>query len=263
MKWQISVYRTDSIRQLQTASGEYSILLRSWQVISRDGESSMNEKKICFILCTNSELYEKECISYIERLNVPEGYELEICPVKRASSITSGYNQAMKGSDAKYKVYLHQDVFIVYADFIKEMLQLFQNKEIGMIGMVGNLEIEKNAVMWYGKRVGMIHSNSVYFADSYLFGKVKGKYQAVSAIDGLLMATQYDILWREDIFKGWDFYDISQSMEFRKRGYEVIVPAMERPWCIHDDGILNLSNYYKEREIFLKEYILQERGEDE
>lgn len=215
----------------------------------------MNDKKICFILCVNHELYEKECISYIKKLYVPEGYEVEILPIKGAESMTAGYNRAMKSSDAKYKVYLHQDVFIVYPEFIEKILELFQEKQIGIIGMVGSLEIEKSAVMWYGKRVGMLYSNSVYFADSYLFGRVQGKYQEVEAVDGLLMATQYDIPWREDIFKGWDFYDASQSVEFRRRGYKVVVPSTEKPWCIHDDGILDLSNYYHEREIFLREYI--------
>lgn len=214
----------------------------------------MNNRKICFILCTNNELYENECISYIKELCVPEGYELEILPVKGAKSMTSGYNQAMRASDAKYKVYLHQDVFIVYQDFIQEILKLFQEKEIGMIGMVGSLEIEKTGIMWEEERKGMLHSCSIYFSDSLLLGEVEGRYQEVSAVDGLLLATQYDLDWREDLFKGWDFYDASQSMEFRKNGYKVVVPAMERPWCIHDDGILNLSNYYSEREIFLKEY---------
>ncbi len=215
----------------------------------------MNRQKICFIMCVNDHLYEKECVSYIQRLNVPEGFELEILPVKGASSMTSGYNQAMKQSDAKYKVYLHQDVFLVYQEFITDILELFEDSKVGMIGMVGNLEIEKTAVMWKGKRVGMLHCNSVYDADSYLFGRVEGSCQQVQAVDGLLMATQYDIPWREDLFKGWDFYDASQSMEFRRRGYQVVVPRTEMPWCIHDDGILNLSRYYPERKIFIKEYI--------
>jgi len=85
-------------------------------------------------------------------------------------------------------------------------------------------------------------------------GEVQGDYQSVEAIDGLLMATQYDIPWREDVFQKWDFYDVSQSFEFRKRGYEVIVPKMEKPWCIHDDGVMNLENYYEERKKFLREY---------
>lgn len=218
------------------------------------GEIKLNSHKIAFIMCTNNKLYRDECISYIDRLELPSGFIREIFPIEGAVSMVSGYNQAMNQSDAKYKVYLHQDVFILYPQFIKDIVKLFENPKIGMIGMVGNLEIERTAVMWYGDRVGMLHSNSVYFADSYLFGKVEEPYRKVQAIDGLLMATQYDILWREDLFRKWDFYDISQSMEFRKRGYQVVVPYTEKPWCIHDDGILNLNSYYGEREIFLKEY---------
>lgn len=205
-------------------------------------------------MCTNHKIYEKECISYIERLNIPDGFEIDIMIVEGAESMASGYNQAMKESDAKYKIYLHQDVFIVYKEFLREILKLFQHQEIGLAGIVGSSNIEESAVMWYGPRVGMLYSHSICSTSETLFGKVEGDYQEVSAVDGLLMATQYDILWREDIFKKWDFYDVSQSFEFRKKGYKVVVPAVNEPWCIHDDGILDLGNYFKEREKFLQEY---------
>lgn len=206
-------------------------------------------------MCTNHKLYEKECISYIERLHVPDGFDIDILTVEGAESMASGYNQAMKESDARYKIYLHQDVFIIYKDFLTEILRLFRHKEIGLVGIVGSSNIEESAVMWYGARVGMLYSHNVCCTSDTLFGKIEGEYQEVSAVDGLLMATQYDISWREDIFKKWDFYDISQSFEFRKKGYQVVVPAASKPWCIHDDGILDLGSYFKEREIFLKEYI--------
>ena len=205
-------------------------------------------------MCTNHKLYEKECISYIERLQIPDGFDIDIMTVESAKSMASGYNQAMKKSDAKYKIYLHQDVFIIYKDFLVEILQLFKHKEIGLVGIVGSSNIEESAVMWYGDRVGIVYSHSVCSTSDTLFGKVEGNYQEVRAVDGLLMATQYDIPWREDLFKKWDFYDISQSFEFRRKGYQVVVPAMNKPWCIHDDGILNLSSYFTEREVFLREY---------
>lgn len=214
----------------------------------------MNNEKVCFIMCVNDEIYEKECVYYLEQLKLPPGFKREILRIKGAESMASGYNQAMYQSDAKYKVYLHQDVFIVNRSFIESIVRLFQSPEIGMIGLVGNLDIEKLAVMWYGERVGMLHSNSVFFSDSYLFGEIQQEYQQVQAIDGLLMATQYDIPWREDLFKGWDFYDISQSMEFRRLGYQVVVPRTEKPWCVHDDGILNLDNYFSERDTFIENY---------
>lgn len=76
----------------------------------------------------------------------------------------------------------------------------------------------------------------------------------VEAIDGLLMATQYDIPWREDLFDKWDFYDVSQTQEFIRKGYKVVVPNTGKPWVIHDDGFVNLKNYYEERKKFVKEY---------
>ena len=68
------------------------------------------------------------------------------------------------------------------------------------------------------------------------------------------MITQYDIPWKEDIFTGWDFYDISQSFEFRKRNYDVIIPPSVHAWCFHDDGIMDLDSYHNTRKIFMKEY---------
>ena len=85
----------------------------------------MNDKKICFIMCVNDKLYEEECIRYIQKLNVPEGYEVEQLSIWDAPSMAAGYNEGMRQSDAKYKVYLHQDVFVVYQNFIYEFLKIF------------------------------------------------------------------------------------------------------------------------------------------
>ena len=76
----------------------------------------------------------------------------------------------------------------------------------------------------------------------------------VEAVDGLLMVTKEDLPWREDLFDGWDFYDVSQSFEFRKKGYRVVVPEQKKPWCAHDDGTMNLWSYDGYRKIFLTEY---------
>lgn len=214
----------------------------------------MNAHKICFIMCVNNELYKTECISYIERLKLPDEFEREIIPVRGALSMTSGYNQAMRCSDAKYKVYLHQDVFLVNRNFIYDILKLFENPRIGLIGMVGGLDVDKTPVMWKGRRVGFLYTDAIVMANSSKFGKIHGGYMEVQAVDGFLMATQYDIPWREDILKNWDFYDVSPSVEFRRQSYQVVVPYMENPWCVHDDGFVNFKNYYHELEIFLWEY---------
>lgn len=48
--------------------------------------------------------------------------------------------------------------------------------------------------------------------------------------------------------------DLFADEEFRRNGYKVVVPYMDKSWCIHDDGFLNLSRYDEFRDIFLKEY---------
>jgi len=215
----------------------------------------VNDKKICFIMCVNDKLYEEECIRYIQKLNVPEGYEVEQLSIWDAPSMAAGYNEGMRQSDAKYKVYLHQDVFVVYQNFIYELLKIFsRDSKIGMIGMVGSPVLPMEGVMWAGARIGELFTSNVKEAGPALIGEVRAPYEQVEAVDGLLIATQKDLPWREDIFTGWDFYDISQSMEYRKAGYKVVVPQMKYPWCLHDDGFVNLETYFKWRDVFLKEY---------
>lgn len=214
----------------------------------------INEHKICFITCVNSEDYETEELKYLNHLLIPDGYEVDMLSIKDAASMASGYNEGMQASDAKYKVYLHQDVFIVNPYFIQDLLDVFQNPRIGMFGVVGAKKLPENAIMWDGPRIGKLYCNVIYKSANSFFGSVEGAWEEVEAVDGLLMATQYDIPWREDLFKKWDFYDISQSQEFIRKGYQVVVPNQKKPWCIHDDGFPNFNNYYDARKIFLREY---------
>ena len=204
-------------------------------------------------MCSNNKQYEEECMHYINNLKIPDGYSVEHIIIYNAASMTSGYNKAMHSSDAKYKIYLHQDVFILNKNFLYDLLTYFKAPSVVMIGIVGFPYFPKNCVMWYGYRIGIFYSNSIYSSSYNEFQKIYTPTQ-VEAIDRFLMATQYDILWREDIFTGWDFYDISQSFEFRKAGYNIIIPPSDTPWCFHDDGILNLTDYNNNRKLFREYY---------
>ena len=93
----------------------------------------MNENKIDFIICYNNDMYMQECMKYINRLHVPEGMTTEVLGIKGADSMTAGYNAAMQESDAKYKVYMHQDIFIVNQNFIQDVVDIFkEHKDYGI-----------------------------------------------------------------------------------------------------------------------------------
>lgn len=221
----------------------------------------MNDKKFAFIQCSNNEMLLEESRKYLSRLIVPEGYEVDVITITEASSMTSGYNEAIACCDAKYKIYMHQDVFIVNRNFLSDILSIFEtDSNIGMIGMIGYPTVSGYGVMWTEKRFGAVP----------MYGVIHGKYNRMdftgysfnpkkelndcAIIDGLCMITQYDIPWDED-FDDWDFYDASHSIDMLKAGYRVVVPTQRMSWFVHDDGfILSFAHYNKSRKLFMEKH---------
>lgn len=201
-----------------------------------------DKQKIAFITCVSNETEYEECRYYLERLLIPAGYSADIISIREAPSMTAGYNRAMKDSDAKYKIYLHQDVYIKNICFIADMLDVFAcDEQIGMLGMIGKKEMGTTFMDMMAWDTGkVIYNNEILSSNR----PSKDTFAEVEAADGLLLATQYDIPWREDIFDGWDFYDLSQCMEFQKNGYKVVVPYQEDIWCCHNGVCMELADYY-------------------
>lgn len=210
-------------------------------------------KKIAFIICINDADAYAECRYYIDRLKLPDGFNKDIITIEDAPSMAAGYNAGMESSNAKYKVYLHQDVMIIDIKFIEKLLKVFRSSNsIGILGCVGATKLSSDAMAVTSWNVGKVVQNAGPLLLEY--EEVSGLYAKVEAIDGLLMATQHDVRWREDIMDGWDFYDISQCMEFKRNGYLAVVPRQEQPWCYHDNHSSNMEQYNFYRGRFIKEY---------
>ena len=208
----------------------------------------MNSKQFSFIIAVTNEQYYEECVYYIQRLIVPSGYTIDILAVYDAESMCSAYNEAMNSSEAKYKIYLHQDVFIRNEKFLIDILSIFQKDEsIGMIGMLGGTQMPKTGMTFCAWNEGVVHAVNPDMAYLMYGSDSMEKNRQVEAADGLLLATQYDLQWREDIFNDFDFYDVSQAFEMRKAGYKVVIPYQEVPWTIHDSSFVKLKKYNKNR----------------
>lgn len=216
----------------------------------------MDDKKIAFIICVNNEMYYEECVWYIDQLEIPEGFQVDIICITEAESMAEAYNAAMEGCDAKYKVYMHQDVFIYNQNFIKDVVNVFQaDSKLGMLGVIGGIDLPQDADIWDAWNCGSTYgSNSRDAFTIRLHQDEKLSYTEVEAIDGMIMITQYDLAWREDLDLGWDFYDISQSLEFRRKGYKIGIPFQKEPWCMHDCGYSKLNHYDEVRKKIIGEY---------
>lgn len=211
--------------------------------------------KIAFIICCNDETYLNECLYYINQLQVPEGFETDVIVIREATGMTAAYNAGMYASDAKYKVYLHQDVYLLKEHLLYDMLEIFKDDTIGMIGTVGARKLPesaKAAQAWDCGNVLVYNGNMLAHMKHLAIGDAS--VIDVEAIDGMLMMTQYDIEWDEQTFDEFHFYDISQCMEFRKRGYRVVLPKDEAVWALHDSGISAERGYDEYRRRFCEKY---------
>lgn len=216
----------------------------------------MDNKKICFITCVSDDKIYEKCLSYINDLNKFNDYTVDVLAIRDSANIAKSYNEALRLSDAKYKVYIPQDTYILNKNFIKNILDIFTlNEDIAMLGVVGYEDIHLSANWWqcknkFGKVIIDYNDNS----SEVIFNDNKD-IKCVNGIDKLLMATQYDTLWREDLFDKDCFYNLSQSIEFKRKGYKTAVVNQDTCWCMTSNDLYSKSNYYDEyKKVFLKEY---------
>lgn len=217
----------------------------------------MDDHKICYITCVNNDEQYAEARLYLEHQQLPDGFMAEFRAVEGASSMAAGYNAAMKSSDAKYKLYLHQDLFVVKQNAIKRCIELFGNDEkLGLIGLAGCGHLPDNGMWWNSDSCYGLIAQSICTEELEIknYGSIVTPVQKVQAVDGIFMMTQYDVPWREDLFQSWHFYDISQSLEFARTGYDAAIPHEAEPWCVHETAKKEIGDYHRWREVFLQEY---------
>lgn len=217
-----------------------------------------NPDKICFITCVNDEDWYSECLLYLQHLEMPEGMQAEYLPIRGAKSMCAGYNEGLRRSDAKYKVYLHQDTLVVNKQLVRDLKALFADESIGAVGVIGCRNLPRSGIWWDGMRTygRVLHACEPESVVDSVGMQPEGAYMEVETVDGLFIAMQYDIPWREELFTGWHLYDTSICKEVQRSGKRVVVPNQtEEFWCIHCPKEKPLASDYRGyQKTFLKEY---------
>ena len=206
---------------------------------------TLNSRAVAFITCVDDEAQYAVCLKYIDVLQIPLGYAVEKIAVVGAASVADGYQRAMETSAARYKIYVHQDVYLVHSGLLRELVHLFDTcPRLGMVGVVGTTRMPANGIWWVNKfscygRLWEYRRESGFPAS--LFGRrlhfsrfrsFAGDYLPVVSADGLFMATQYDVPWINPL-GGFLLFDQVHASEFIKAGLEVGVARQETVWCLH------------------------------
>ncbi len=214
----------------------------------RGAEQPLDPHAIAFLTLVNNETQYATCCRYLDALEIPSGYTVERIAVYGATSMAEGYQRAMESCAARYKLYVHQDTYLVHRGLLTELLHLFDTyPRLGMVGVVGATRLPAKAIWWLNNAFNTYGRLREYFrpggfpASLYLrnrvlhfshFRSVVGDYQHAVVVDGLFLATQYDLPWANSL-GGFELYDHVQALEFIKAGLEVGIARQEAIWCLH------------------------------
>ncbi len=85
----------------------------------------MKDHTILVVVCVNNEKLFEQCERQIRNIFVPPGYAVQIFPIRDAKSMASAYNRALS-FPAKYKVYIHQDTYLINRDMFYNLISLLK-----------------------------------------------------------------------------------------------------------------------------------------
>ena len=176
----------------------------------------MNDRKIAVIAqCDPSGI--SAIRPYIDALDIPNGYEAELIEVRPDGNVADTYQRAMEASDAKYKIYLAPGSILLRLNFFEEMLRVFENPMIGAMGLVGTKQLSTTGLLAASP---LIKGRLLYTDDRSFRGEdIEGATEEVMVVSEDLIATQYDVPWRSDLFHSNCLFVEAQCIEFR-RGFQ-------------------------------------------
>ncbi len=210
-----------------------------------------NDHRITIICAAKDNVNFPTLSNHLNSLIVPPGYTVDLQLLCGDFSATQGRNLGLRNSDAKYKIYLDPHVTIANPNLIGEALRLFQTyPQLGLLGVIGAKQLPANG-NW--REAPARYGSIAYLGQPLLFHEVAGDYEPVQVVDGMMMITQFDLIWSENLFSDY-FYDSAYCLEFQKAGYQVGIPKQLTPWCAYHHPGDTIFQFYRERDKFIDEY---------
>ena len=209
---------------------------------------------ISIIICSRKANIPKELK---ENIASTIGCEYELCVIDNSRNeynIFSAYNEGIRRAKGDILCFMHEDVLFHSENFGKILEQIYLQKDIGAVGIVGAQYMTKvsSAAWWESSPAsgciiqGQTDSNGIYKAHLESDGKVE-KITDVVVLDGCFITIRANLFkkikWDDDTFDSFHMYDMDICMQIIREGYRV---------CITPDiliehkslGTLN-SSYYE------------------
>lgn len=192
----------------------------------------MNDKKIQMIIACRDEAERDSLMQQIGRIGVPNGYSVDCRFELGADTRAQKYNRAMRATDAKYKVYISEELLeIASSSLLCDVITVLRNNpRVAAVGLLGSelpLDGEyASATSIYGAYHFMTEDGGAHIAATNPFW-----YQEVATIDDRFIATAVDIEWDESLPD--DYIVRAQCLRLRAAGHKIMVPMQNAPLVIY------------------------------
>lgn len=189
-----------------------------------------NDYKLAIIIHSVSKDNVNSLLDDLSTLTIPNGYEVKVNIVKNSTNRACSYNQEMKRSNAKYKIYIDESARILNKNILIDIIRFFaSNPDAGAFGLYGSEMPVDGDFAKSEKRYGM-YGFCIGDNVQLIQGENPIWKQNVHCLDGSFIATSVDFEWDEKIA---DEYVVpAQCCIMRRHGYKISVPMYENPWCV-------------------------------
>ena len=194
----------------------------------------MDDKAIAIIITNTSREYINYMKSKVQELYLPKDFEIDLIVSEYKGSLVESFQFGQDYSSAKYKIYIPPKSDILNKYFLRDVIRIFNsNKNVGVIGVVGGEKLSTT---------GRLELSANLFGNILLKSGEKTNllmpdffYREVCFLSDDFLATQYDIKWRMDLLHGDNCWGISQTQEFRRKGFFAVVPHQYSPWIMRTE----------------------------
>ena len=218
-------------------------------------EYKRTEKTIAILIQKSEEQYYNACVGSLQGINCPEGYEIELHTLEKTENFAAAMNEVRANLHAKYKIYIDARMYLIAPDFLQNIIDIFQDKSIGMIGFLGcqSLPFSGN-IMESHHKCGRVYVPGEDKVKEYVYpAAADAPVSDVCYVLPSLFATQYDIEW-DARYTGAYYATMVQCRKYEAQRCRIVVPTLPSAWCAYQSDELLPWDLERERVLFLQMY---------
>ena len=211
----------------------------------------VNEKKIAVLVRKSHEAQYAVCMESLQAMKWPAGYEVEVFALEAEKPYAAEANAVLAKTDAKYKIYINDDLCLVSPQAVEELLDIFRDETVGMVGFLGSRSLPvsgnllESAYKWGAVYVPMEND----LTETRFGEATEGESAAVRFLAPSFFATQADLSWNEAYGKQY-YAVLAHCQAFEGEGRRIVVPLPQNVWCAYQIKNISFDADEADREIF-------------